>query len=204
MKPYIVAVTGGIASGKSLVCARFTEHGIGVVDADLVAREVVAPGEPALAEIRARFGPDICTADGQLDRPRLRAAAFEDAQARRWLEALLHPRIRERMLARCEAAESAYVVVAIPLLAEGGGRARWPWLDRILVIDAPETLRVQRLIRRDGVDEDLALRMLSAQARREDRLAIADDVISNSGDLASLNASVDALHTKYLALAAER
>lgn len=204
MKPYIVAVTGGIASGKSRVCTRFSEHGIDVVDADQVAREVVAPGEPALAEIRARFGADICTAEGQLDRPRLRAIAFQHPEARRWLEALLHPRIREGMLARCAAAKSPYVVVAIPLLAEGGGRTRWPWLDRILVIDAPETLRVQRLIHRDGIDEELARRMLAAQVCREDRLAIADDVISNSGDLSALHASVDALHAKYLALAAAR
>lgn len=197
----LVAVTGGVASGKSAATRAFEGLGIPVVDADIAAREVVAPGQPALAEIAARFGPGALLPDGQLDRAAMRRRVFADPAAKEALEALLHPRIRAWLKAACEAAVGPYVAVAIPLLAEGGGRATYPWLDRILVIDVPVAVQQARLMQRDGMDADLAARMVSAQASRAQRLAIADDVIVNDGSIAALEAAVGRLHHRYLALA---
>lgn len=197
MAAFAVAVTGGIASGKSAVTDRFARLGRVVVDADLAAREVVAPGQPALAEIMARFGPQALLGDGSLDRAWLRAHAFGDAAARRELEAITHPRIRARLLEQARDAAGAYVVVAIPLLAEGGSRAAWPWLQRILVVDAPESLQLARLRLRDGVDAELARRMIEAQATRAQRLGIADDVLVNDGAPAALDAMVARLDARY-------
>ncbi len=199
--PYIVAVTGGIASGKSAVTARFEQLGVPVIDADLIARELVEPGEVALAEIVQRFGAGVLDAEGRLDRRQLRQHIFSDAGARRDLEAILHPRIRERMRARARAAAAPYVVLAIPLLTAG---SRYPFIDRVLVVDVPEALQIERLTRRDGVDETGARAALAAQIGRTERRALADDVVDNSGSLASLAAAVDALHARYLDLAAAR
>ncbi|HEU0154264.1 MAG TPA: dephospho-CoA kinase [Arenimonas sp.] len=196
-----VAVTGGVASGKSAVTAAFEALGASVVDADIAAREVVAPGQPALAGIAARFGSESLLPDGQLDRAAMRRRVFADPTAKADLEALLHPPIRAWLQAACDAATGPYVVVAIPLLAEGGGRARYPWLDRILVVDVPQAVQTARLMARDGMDPDLARRMVAAQASRAERLAIADDVIVNDGTLADLEAAVGRLHPRYLALA---
>lgn len=199
--PYIVAVTGGIASGKSAVTARFEQLGVPVIDADLIARELVEPGEVALAEIVQRFGAGVLDAEGRLDRRQLRQHIFSDAGARRDLEAILHPRIRERMRERALAAAAPYVVLAIPLLTAG---SRYPFIDRVLVVDVPEALQIERLTRRDGVDETGARAALAAQIGRTARRALADDVVDNSGSLASLAAAVDALHARYLDLAAAR
>ena len=201
MASVVVAVTGGVASGKSAATAAFASRGIAVADADIAARSVVAPGEPALGEIVARFGAGALDADGQLDRPAMRARVFADPSARRSLEAILHPRIREWLQAACRDAAGPYVVVAIPLLAEGGGRAAYPWLDRILVVEVPERLQRQRLMRRDGVDAALAERMVAAQATRSQRLALADDVIVNDGPLSALEAAVARLDGRYRGLA---
>ena len=198
---FCVGLTGGIASGKSAVADRFAARGIAVVDADVAAREVVAPGQPALAEIAAAFGDDVLQADGTLDRAALRRHVFGDDAARRRLEAILHPRIRVRMHEQARRAGGPYVIVAIPLLAEGGGRLAYPWLDRILVVDVPREVQLARLVRRDGIELPLAERMLAAQADRASRLAIADDVIVNAGALALLDAEVDALDRRYRALA---
>jgi dephospho-CoA kinase len=198
---FCVGLTGGIASGKSAVADRFAARGIAVVDADVAAREVVAPGQPALAEIAAVFGDDVVQADGTLDRAALRRHVFDDDAARRRLEAILHPRIRVRMREQALRAGGPYVIVAIPLLAEGGGRLAYPWLDRILVVDVPREVQLARLVRRDGIELALAERMLAAQADRASRLAIADDVIVNEGALALLDAEVDALDRRYRALA---
>jgi len=198
---FCVGLTGGIASGKSAVADRFAERGIAVVDADVAAREVVAPGQPALAEIAAVFGDGVLQADGTLDRAALRRHVFGDDAARRRLEAILHPRIRVRMHEQARRAGGPYVIVAIPLLAEGGGRLAYPWLDRILVVDVPREVQLARLVRRDGIELPLAERMLAAQADRASRLAIADDVIVNEGALALLDAEVDALDRRYRALA---
>lgn len=198
---FCVGLTGGIASGKSAVADRFAARGIAVVDADVAAREVVAPGQPALAEIAAVFGDGVLQADGTLDRAALRRHVFGDDAARRRLEAILHPRIRVRMHDQAQRAGGPYVIVAIPLLAEGGGRLAYPWLDRILVVDVPREVQLARLVRRDGIELPLAERMLAAQADRASRLAIADDVIVNEGALALLDAEVDALDRRYRALA---
>ena len=200
MSDFIVGLTGGVASGKSEVTRRFQALGVEVVDADVAAREVVEPGQPALARIAERFGAGMLLADGRLDRRQLRERVFADAQARRDLEAITHPAIRARVKAQAQAAPGPYAVVAVPLLAEAG-RAAYPWMARVLVVDAPESLQHDRLMRRDGVDEALAARMIAAQASRTVRLAIADDVILNDGDPAHLDTAVAALHARYLSAA---
>ena len=200
--PFRVALTGGIASGKSAVAARFAGKGIAISDADVAARAVVAPGQPALAEIAAAFGADVVQADGQLDRAALRRHVFDDEPARRRLEALLHPRIRTLLREEVERADSPYVIVAIPLLAEGGGRTAYPWMDRILVVDVAHEVQIARVMQRDHINAVLAKRMIAAQATRQARLAIADDVIVNSGTLEALDADVDALDRLYRSLAA--
>ena len=200
MSDFIIGLTGGVASGKSEVTRRFQALGVEVVDADVAAREVVEPGQPALARIAEHFGAGMLLADGRLDRRQLRERVFADAQARRDLEAITHPAIRARVKAQAQAAPGPYAVVAVPLLAEAG-RAAYPWMARVLVVDAPESLQHDRLMRRDGVDEALAARMIAAQASRTVRLAIADDVILNDGDPAHLDTAVAALHARYLAAA---
>lgn len=202
MAEFVVAVTGGVAAGKSAVCTLFESRGIAIADADIAAREIVAPGEAAWDEIRVRFGDGILLADGQLDRSRLREIIFSDATAKRALEAITHPRIRERLLARCREAEGPYAIAAIPLLAEAGGRVPYAWLQRILLVDVPSAVQLRRLVERDGIDADLAGRMISAQASREQRLMIADDVIVNDGDRHDLETIVERLHVLYRRLAA--
>ncbi len=202
MSDFIIGLTGGVASGKSEVTRRFEALGVAVADADLAARAVVEPGQPALAAIAARFGAGILLPDGRLDRRQLRERVFADAQARRELEAITHPAIRVLLREQCLAAPGPYAIAAIPLLAEAGGRAGYPWLDRIVVVDAPVDLQRSRLMQRDGVDEALAMRMIAAQATREARLAIADEVVVNDGHPDHLDARVAELDARYRALAA--
>lgn len=204
MSGYVVGLTGGIASGKSEVTRRFEALGIVVADADLAARAVVAVGSPALARIAQRFGAQVLQADGSLDRAQLRARVFADPAERRALEAITHPAIRELMQAQCRQAESAYAIAAIPLLAEVGGRQAYPWLDRIVVVDAPVAVQHARLMQRDGADARLAQQMIDAQASREQRLALAEDVVINDGHPDALQTQVEALHRQYLAAAAQR
>lgn len=201
MSDFIVGLTGGIASGKSAVADRFLAHGVTVADADVAARASVEPGQPALAEVVAAFGNRILQPDGRLDRTALRARVFGDDAARRQLEAILHPPIRIALREACAAAPGPYAVVAIPLLAEGGARAAYPWIDRILVVDAAPEVQRARLLQRDRIDAALAERMLDAQASRRERLAIADDVIVNDGPIDRLDAHVAALDVRYRALA---
>lgn len=201
MADFIVAVTGGVASGKSAATDAFGRLGIAVADADRAARAVVEPGQPALAEVAATFGDGFIQADGRLDRAAMRERVFADAAAKASLEGLLHPRIRAWLKAACEQAAGPYVVTAIPLLAEGGGRTTYPWLDRVLVVDVSVEVQVARLMQRDGSSEDLARRMVAAQASRTARLAVADDVIVNDGSLAQLEAAVARLHARYLGMA---
>jgi dephospho-CoA kinase len=201
MARLVVAVTGGIASGKSLVDAGFAAEGIEVVDADVIARELVAPGQPALAEIAAAFGAAILRADGGLDRVALRARVFDDVTERRKLEAITHPRIRAVLLARCAEARSPYVVASIPLLAEAGAIEAYHWLHRVVVVDAPVACQRERLIRRDGIDAALADRMIASQATRARRLAIATDVIVNDAGPVDARAPVRRLHARFLTLA---
>lgn len=197
--PFIVALTGGIASGKSAVADRFAALGVEVIDADVVARELVAPGSAALAQIVAAFGMAALDAHGALDRRAMRERVFADPAARRTLEAILHPRVRTTLRERAMRRSAAYVLLAIPLLAESA--PHYDWVDRVLVVDVPRETQIARLVSRDGVAPALAAAMLDAQASREQRLAIADDVIVNDGALERLDAEVAQLHARYSALA---
>ncbi len=197
----VVGLTGGIGSGKSTVAERFAARGVPVIDMDAIARELTAPGRPALDEIAAAFGPDILEPGGGLDRAALRRKIFADPGARRRLEAILHPRIRAEVERRLRELDVPYAVVVIPLLVESGQR---DLVDRVLVVDAPEDLQVRRAMARDGIGADEARAVLAAQAGRRERLAAADDVIANDGGLDALDRAVAALHRHYLDLAAAR
>ena len=201
MSNYLIGLTGGIASGKSAVEKAFLARGVFVADADRIAREIVEPGQRALAEVVARFGSDVLGTDGRLDRAALRVRVFHDDEARRALEAILHPSIRAQLHEQCRAAPGPYAVAMIPLLAEGGDRTHYPWLDRILVVDAPPATQKSRLMQRDGIDSALADKMIAAQATRAQRLAIADDIVVNDGHPDHLHAAVAELDARYRALA---
>ena len=201
MSDYFIGLTGGIASGKSALEKAFAKQGVVVADADLLAREVVAPGEPALAAVVERFGAGVLQTDGQLDRAALRVRVFGDPDQRRALEAILHPAIRARLEAICRAAPGPYAIATVPLLTEGGGRAAYPWLHRILVVDTPAAVQKARLMQRDGIDATLADQMMAAQASRAERLSLADDIVVNDGDLTHLQRAADQLHARYVALA---
>jgi dephospho-CoA kinase len=194
-----IGLTGGIASGKSTVTQRFTELGVPVIDADVSARNVVERGKPGLEQIVRRFGPGVLDAHGNLDRPALRALIFNDSGSRQALDAILHPLIRADMEQQAAAATGPYLVMAIPLLVEGG-RAH-DRVDRVLVVDVDEALQLQRVQARDGCSETHARAILASQASREARLAAADDVLRNSGSVADLRQAVDRLHEKFLHLA---
>ena len=197
-RPRVIVMTGGIASGKSAVSDRFASLGVPVIDTDVIAREVVRPGEAALEEVVLAFGADILTAQGELDRPRMRELIFQDPERRKRLEAILHPAIAERARQRIRAARAPYCILVVPLLAETG---LFSWADRVLLVDADEDAQVRRLMARDHVTRDQALAALKAQASREERRRLADDIIDNSGSLEDLDAQVEALHGKYMALA---
>ena len=194
----VVALTGGIAAGKTAVTRRFEALGVHVHDADVAAREVIEPGTPGLAEVVAAFGTAALDNSGRLDRAAMRQRVFADPAARRTLEAIIHPRVRRWLHERARAERGPYCLLAIPLLAENIEHYRW--VDRVLLVDAPEPVQIERLIARDGIDETLARRMLAHQASRTERLALADDVIENSGDEAALDTAVAGLHRRYLAL----
>ena len=196
--PYVVGVTGGIGSGKSAVTARFAGLGVDVVDADLAARAVVAPGTPGFAAIVEHFGDAIVDPGGQLDRAALRQRVFDDDEARRWLEGLTHPLIGEEIARGLAASTSPYAILSSPLLLEGRQRAL---VDCVLVVDVPEDTQLARTMARDDNDEALVRRIMAAQAGRAERLAGADMVIDNSGPLAALDARVAALHRTFLARA---
>jgi dephospho-CoA kinase len=196
---FVVAIGGGIASGKTAVADAFARRGIACHDADVAARAVVAPGQPALAEITARFGPQALQADGSLDRAAMRRLVFRDDDARHALEAIVHPRVRDWLRARVAADQGRYCLLAIPLLAE-----TWPayaWVDRVLIVDVAPEVQLERLQRRDAVERELALKMIAAQATRAQRLAIATDVVDNAGTLEQLDDAVAALHSTFLQLA---
>lgn len=193
-----VGLTGGIASGKSLVASAFERLGIDTIDADIVARDIVEPGEPALAEIAEHFGPDVIGDDGRMLRPKMREIVFQDPAAREVLEGITHPRIRQELARRRDASDSEYCMLVIPLMVKTGMD---DLVDRVLVVDAPEHVQLERLVQRDGINEDLANKMIAAQDTRQLRLARADDVLLNTGprkDIADLAA---ALHAGYSRLA---
>ena len=202
MSAFVVGLTGGVASGKSEVGRRFEALGIFVADADQAARDAVAIGSDGLADVVDMFGEGVLAADGSLDRPAMRRRVFADPDARKRLEGIIHPHVRELLHAACAQAATPYAIAAVPLLTEGGGRKAYPWLQRILVVDVPESVQLQRLLRRDGIDELLARRMIDVQATRRQRLASADDVLVNEGALYALGEKVAALDRLYRGLAA--
>jgi len=200
-RPLRIGLTGGIASGKSTVAELFAELGIPVIDTDIIARDVVEPGQPALAEIRERFGEGVFDAEGRLDRAMMRKLIFADDKARRDLEAILHPRIGAETQKRSREAAGPYQVIVVPLLTES---ALLDFVDRVLVVDCDEELQVQRLLARDAETTEQARRILAAQADRGERLSIADDVIDNNGDLRSTRRSVIELDRLYRRLARQQ
>lgn len=196
----VVGVTGGIGSGKSAVTDRFAERGICVVDADLAARVVVEPGKPALKEIAEHFGSHLISNDGTLDRAALRNVVFADAEERHWLEQLTHPLIGEEIVHQIQNSRSPYTIFVSPLLIETSQHAL---TDRILLVDVPVELQLQRTMARDNNSEEQVMAIIASQASREDRLARADDVIVNDKDLAHLDGEVSRLHDFYMQLANE-
>lgn len=198
MPPLTIGLTGGVASGKSLAAAAFAARGAPVLDADQVARDIVVPGSPALADIVRAFGAESLQPDGQLDRRRMRERVFRDADERRRLERITHPRIRERLVAWRDAQAAPYCILAVAILVESGMDAL---VDRILVIDTTPDRQLAWLTARDGIDPGLARGMLAAQASREQRLARATDVIANAGTPADLDQAVGRLHEAYLDMA---
>ncbi len=199
--PLVVVVTGGIAAGKSAVCEAFARRGVPVIDTDDLARRVVKPGTPGLASLSAAFGEAILAPDGTLDRAALKARIFADPAARRRAEAILHPLIEAEAKAQVASLAAPYCLIAVPLYAE---TETFRWADRVLVVDVPIEVQIERLCRRDRIDRPAAERMLAAQAGREARLALADEVIDNRGTPPALEAQVAARHEHYLALAAAR
>lgn len=199
---YVVALTGGIAAGKSAVSKRFEARGVHVYDADIAAREVIAPGSDGLQAVVDHFGTGVLDAQGGLDRVAMRQRVFGNDDERLALEAIIHPRVRAWLHDRALADRGPYCLLAIPLLAEN--MTHYRWVDRVLVVDAPEDVQLARLLRRDGIDEALARRMIERQASRKNRLKLAHDVIENHGDEAELDGAVARLHEQYLKLARAR
>ncbi len=195
-----VGLTGGIGSGKSAAASLFEELGAAVVDTDAIAHELTAPGGAAIGSIRAAFGEEVTDARGALDRAVMRRMVFADAQAKARLEGILHPMIRDEADRRSSAAREPYVVLVVPLLVESGGyRSR---VQRIAVVDCPEEIQVARVMARSGLSADEARAIMATQAGRKERLAAADDIIDNGGDLAALRPQVEVLHRSYLEMAA--
>jgi dephospho-CoA kinase len=196
--PLLIALTGGIASGKTAVAELFAKLGVPVLDTDQIARDVVAPGMPALGQLVAEFGAEILDAQGKLDRARMRERVFSDPAQRRKLESITHPVIRAELARRSAAAGGDYQVHVIPLLVETG---RADAYDRLLVVDCPQAAQIERLVARDGTSREQAEEILAAQVSREERLDAAHDVIENTGTLADLERFVQTLHRNYALLA---
>lgn len=201
-RPYCVGLTGGVGCGKSIVANLFSELGVDVVDTDLIARALTARDGGAMMAIRTAFGDDCLTPDGALDRARMRAKVFTDTAARHRLEAILHPMIRARAEAALVSALTPYVILVVPLLLETA--AYHDLVDRILVVDCEPAQQIARIMGRDGLTDSLAKGILAAQASRESRLAVADDVIDNRGAANALRGQVEALHRLYLSAARDR
>ncbi len=194
----VIGLTGGIGSGKTAATDRFKTHGITIVDADIVARQIVEPGTPALTQIREHFGDGVIQPDGQLDRRALREIVFAHPEERKWLEGLTHPLIGQEILRQLQASHSPYTLLVSPLLFESG-QSRMA--SRVVLVDAPVDAQISRTVIRDNTSEAGARAIVEAQMSREDRLKQADDVIVNDKDLRHLYDQVDALHQHFLALA---
>ena len=201
MSAFVVGLTGGIGSGKSAAADAFAALGVSVVDTDAIAHELTAPGGVAMPGLVAAFGAEVAAVDGALDRARMRRLVFADPAARERLEAILHPLIRTLSAERCRLALSPYVILAVPLLVESGTyRER---CSRIVVVDCPESLQISRVMARNGLAEAEVRAIMATQASRAERLAVADDVIANDGDLANLEKQVGELHRRYLQLSSQ-
>lgn len=196
--PLIIGLTGGIGSGKSAAADHFVSLGASLVDTDAIAHALTAPGGAAMPAIQASFGDQVIAADGSLDRAAMRALVFSDATVRNRLEHILHPMIGAESKRQRQAADGLYVIFAVPLLVETPGYR--DFCDRICVVDCPPELQVERVKARSGLAEEQIRAIIASQASREQRLAAADDVIDNSGDLRQLQEQVDRLHRRYLAL----
>jgi len=197
--PFAIGLTGGIGSGKSAAARLFAERGADVIDTDAIAHQLTAPGAPALAQIAAGFGADILQPDGSLDRAQLRQRIFSDPAAKAQLEAILHPLIRQQAAALVAASRAPYALVVVPLLVESGGYREL--IRRVLVVDCREATQMARTMARSGLTEEQTRAIMTHQATRQQRLAQADDVIDNDGDLAKLERQVAAMHQSYLRLA---
>lgn len=195
MSTYVVGLTGGIGSGKSEVASRFAEFGVDIIDADIIARQLVEPGMPAHKAISDHFGKQILLTDGRLDRSKLRELVFTDHDARQWLENLLHPHVRKAIRSRLEQSTSPYVILVVPLLLESG---EYDFVDRILVVDAPVQTRIDRVRRRDNIEAPAVRAIMETQASPELRLSRADDVIHNAGPLDDLDTQIKKLHEFYI------
>jgi len=195
---FTVVLTGGIASGKTAVSDFFARLGVPVVDTDLIAREAVEPGRPALNRIVEMFGEEFLDPQGQLDRQKMRLAIFSDPAQKARLEAILHPLIATQVIRRVETLDSRYCILVIPLYTQSSAYA---WIDRVLVVDVSEEAQIQRVIARDQISRKQAQSILRAQISRQQRLALADDIVENSGSLNELKDKVEELHRKYLGLA---
>lgn len=198
---YIVALTGGIASGKTTVSGMFERRGVPIIDADIIAREVVEPGSFAMQRIKQKLGTTICLPDGKLDRQQLRAKIVSNLELKQWLENLLHPLIQQQTRLRLQAVSAPFCLWVVPLLLENQLQEQ---ADRILVTDIPEAIQIQRTIKRDGVSEDQARAIIKLQVSREQRLAIADDVIATEGALSLIEEKVDKLYQNYIQYAVEK
>jgi dephospho-CoA kinase len=195
-----IGLTGGIGSGKTTVADMLANHGVPVIDADEIARALVAPHQPAYDEIIEAFGRDIVDGDGNIDRDKLRRLVFDDTQRRRELEAILHPRVRTEIHHQSVELDAPYCIIVIPLLIEAD---QLDLVERVLVVDLDEEKQLQRVGARIGLSEAEVRKIIAAQIERSERLRHADDVIENNADMASLKAQVEKLHRRYLALARE-
>jgi dephospho-CoA kinase len=200
---FSIGLTGGIGSGKTTVADMFAARGVPVIDTDLIAHQITAPGGIAMPLIEGTFGPEYIAADGSLDRAKMRTRVFSDNTAKAQLESITHPLIRAESERQRNAAQGVYHIVVVPLLIESGERASK--VERILVVDCPEDTQIERVIRRNGFSRDQVLAIIARQATREARLAAADDVVVNDSatTLETLQREVDALHARYLAMASE-
>jgi len=202
MSGFVVGLTGGIGSGKSTVADLFVAQGAALVDTDVIAHQLTAAGGAAMPQIVATFGPALANEQGALDRSAMRRMVFADPSARGRLETILHPLIRQISDQRCTEATAPYVILAVPLLVESGSYSER--CDRIAVVDCPETVQISRVMARNGLSENEARAILKVQASREQRLAIANEVIDNGAGLTNLYPRVAELHLKYLALSSEK
>ena len=193
-----IVLTGGIASGKTAVSDCFARLGVPVIDTDLIAREVVESGQPALDRIVEVFGDDFLDSERRLDRQKMRQAIFSDPNQKTCLEAILHPPIAQEVARRVAELDDPYCILVIPLYAQS---SVYTWIDRVLVVDVEEEVQIERVVARDNISRNQAKSILSAQTNRQDRLTLADDVIDNSGSLAELQDKVEVLHNMYLKLA---